>query len=107
LVVVFVVSIYNTHKAGSNFVDVFSNLKKLPCYPCDLPSASCAVIGYTVNTSKKDTDDTYDTHVIQCSLGYTFGPSRFKKRLVIRADREFIGTYLTLRAFKLKLQIFP
>ena len=57
MAVVFVVPIYDARKAGSNFVDVLSNLKKLPHYPRDLPSASCAVVGYTVNTFNKDTDD--------------------------------------------------
>jgi hypothetical protein len=51
------VPIYDARNADSNFVDVLSNLKKLPRYSRDIPAGSCAVMGYTVNTFNKPGDD--------------------------------------------------
>jgi hypothetical protein len=51
------VPIYDARYVQDKFDHVLANLKDLPRYNKDLPSGSCAIVGYTANTfTKKDAD---------------------------------------------------
>jgi hypothetical protein len=51
------VPIYDCRDIRDSFEHVLANLKDIPRYNEDLPSGSCTVLGYTVNTfTKKDVD---------------------------------------------------
>ena len=45
--------IYDTRQADGKFADVLAGINKLPRYSGDLPTGSCAVVCYTVNTFAK------------------------------------------------------
>jgi len=51
------VPIYDARDIQDKFDHVLANLKDVPRYNKDIPSGSCAVVGYTANTfTKKDVD---------------------------------------------------
>ena len=51
------VPIYDCRDVRDSFEHILANLKDIPRYNEDLPSGSCAVLGYTINTfTKKDVD---------------------------------------------------
>ena len=47
---VLVVPIYDARKANTNFYDLVSNVEQLKCINREIPTGSCVVVTYTVNT---------------------------------------------------------
>jgi hypothetical protein len=51
------VPVYDCREVSGKFANILSNLKDVPQYGKDIPSGSCAVVGYMVSTfNKRDGD---------------------------------------------------